>query len=279
NMGSGNNAIWTSDPININGRTDVGISMQLASYGTGNGFENSGGALDYIRAEYNVDGSGWNTLANGDWTGAVGGLTGAASNAYNALIATATGLNGNSLQVRISMRTTAADEIYQIDNILVSEEFSGTMPVIVSPNDPNSVINNLQYGVNTFMWTITHPTCPATRSTVDVNRVFSPVADAGAGGSECDFTFDLNATASVLVPNQDNYVAGWTQTAGPGAVSSWGAGQDQPVTTVTVDSYGTYEFTWTESNGPGALCTDDSTIAVNFYRQPVANAGANGEAC
>ncbi len=179
NIGSGNDAIWTSNPININGRTDVGISMQLASYGTGNGFENAGGSLDYIRVEYNVDAAGWNTLNNGDWTGSVGGLTGIPSNAYNALIATATLLNGNSLQIRISMSTTAADEIYQIDNILVSEGFAGTIPSIVTPNDAGTLINNLQYGVNSFMWTITHPTCPTTRSTVDVNRVYEPLANAG----------------------------------------------------------------------------------------------------
>jgi gliding motility-associated-like protein len=37
-----------------------------------------------------------------------------------------------------------------------------------------------------------------------------------------------------------------------------------------VGDYGTKEFTWTEVNG---TCSDASTITVNFYEQPVSDAG------
>jgi trimeric autotransporter adhesin len=45
---------------------------------------------------------------------------------------------------------------------------------------------------------------------------------------------------------------------------------------VTVSEYGTYTFRWTEVNG---ICSNSNTITVNFYEQPVANAGTGGNNC
>ncbi len=89
-----------------------------------------------------------------------------------------------------------------------------------------------------------------------------PVANAGPGGDECDLDHDLQATPSVGTGT-------WTQSAGPGT-ASFAPDAGTPDATVTVDLFGTYQFTWTETNG---TCSDDSTITVNFYEQPIANAG------
>jgi NADPH-dependent 7-cyano-7-deazaguanine reductase QueF-like protein len=129
------------------------------------------------------------------------------------------------------------------------------------------------------MWTITSPTCPTTNDTLDVTRYFQPVADAGSGGDNCGLSFNLNATASVPAQYRVSYTAGWIKTSGPGNVINWGAGQSQPVTTITVDTYGTYEFTWTETNGLAGACTDFETITVRFIEQPNVTEGSGGTVC
>lgn len=122
------------------------------------------------------------------------------------------------------------------------------------------------YGTYTFAWTELNGTCSDAES-VTVNFYEQPVANAGTGGDECDLNFALNATASVGVGQ-------WSQTSGPG--SSTFGNPSSATTTATVDTYGTYEFTWTETNGS---CSDFATITVNFYQQPVANAGSGGDEC
>jgi len=67
----------------------------------------------------------------------------------------------------------------------------------------------------------------------------------------------------------------WSLVTGPGtAVFTPGPGF--PAATVTVSLYGTYTFRWTETNGP---CTSSSVVTVNFYQQPLANAGTGGNEC
>jgi gliding motility-associated-like protein len=95
-----------------------------------------------------------------------------------------------------------------------------------------------------------------------------PVAISGPGGNECDLNFKLNAT-----PTFGTGI--WTKTTGPGT-AAFAPNANDPGATVTVSVYGTYTFTWTENNG---TCTNSSTITVNFYRQPIANAGSGGNEC
>ncbi len=101
-----------------------------------------------------------------------------------------------------------------------------------------------------------------------VNFYTQPVANAGPGGNECDLNYNLKAVASIGAGT-------WTKTTGPGdAVFTPNA--NTPAATVTVTAYGTYTFTWTEVNG---TCSNSSVITVNFYQQPVANAGTGGNNC
>lgn len=95
-----------------------------------------------------------------------------------------------------------------------------------------------------------------------------PVANAGSGGNECDLDFILNAQPSVGTGL-------WTVDSGPGAVV-FNPGPAAPDARVTVSVYGTYSFRWTETNGP---CISSASVTVNFYQQPVANAGQGGDAC
>jgi gliding motility-associated-like protein len=99
-----------------------------------------------------------------------------------------------------------------------------------------------------------------------VNQV--PTGNASTGGDECDLDFIFNAIPS--------FGAGtWTKTTGPGT-AIFTPGVYAPNATVTVSEYGTYTFTWTEVSNN---CSKSSTITVNFYQQPVANAGTGGNNC
>ncbi len=104
---------------------------------------------------------------------------------------------------------------------------------------------------------------------VTVNQV--PTANAGSGGNECDLTFQFNATPSVGTGT-------WSMASGPGTATfnPGGTTSNSPNATVTVSAYGTYTFTWTEVN---ANCSNSHNVTVNFYQQPVANAGTNANNC
>lgn len=135
-----------------------------------------------------------------------------------------------------------------------------------NPNSPTATVTVDAYGSYIFTWTETNGTCTAT-DFVTVNFYEQPVADAGTGGDECDLNFQFSANPSVGNGQ-------WQQINGPGT-SSFVVDSD-PNTTVTVTQYGSYTYTWTETNG---ICSDAETIVVNFYEQPVADAGTGGDEC
>ncbi|MCB0754337.1 MAG: hypothetical protein KDB98_02005 [Flavobacteriales bacterium] len=135
-----------------------------------------------------------------------------------------------------------------------------------NPNSPTATVTVDAYGSYLFTWTEVNGSCVATDQ-VTVNFYQQPVANAGAGGDECDLNFDFSA-----VPSVGN--GAWSQLNGPGT-STFTVASD-PTTSVTVSQYGTYTFRWTETNG---TCSDSETIVVNFYEQPVANAGSGGDEC
>jgi gliding motility-associated-like protein len=95
-----------------------------------------------------------------------------------------------------------------------------------------------------------------------------PIANAGAGGDVCGLSFNLSAHASIGIGT-------WTKTTGTGT-ATFTPNANSPSATVTVSEYGTYTFTWTEVSG---TCTSSSVVTVNFYLQPVANAGTGGNNC
>ena len=131
-----------------------------------------------------------------------------------------------------------------------------------SPNWPG-------IGLHTYTLTVTDDSGSGCVfiSTVDVDIDEKPAADAGTGGDECGLSFLFNAT-----PSTGSGV--WTQQAGPGSSSYNNA--NSPNATVTVDSYGTYTYRWTETNG---VCSDFAEIVVNFYENPIADAGSGGDIC
>ncbi len=78
----------------------------------------------------------------------------------------------------------------------------------IDQSDPSTVVNNLQYGINTFRWTVYNPITGCSAYD-DVNIIYNGlVVDAGPDKDICYDTTQLNAQA---VPNSTSY---WTVVQG-----------------------------------------------------------------
>src|SRR5688500_19070462 len=139
-------------------------------------------------------------------------------------------------------------------------------PLTPDANTATATVTVSAYGTYTFTWTEVNGTC-TDDDAASVNFYQQPVANAGGDGNECDVNYTLSAVPSVGTGT-------WTS-SGPGT-ATFTADANTATATVTVSAYGTYTFTWTEVNG---TCTDDDAASVNFYQQPVANAGSDGHEC
>lgn len=87
-----------------------------------------------------------------------------------------------------------------------------------------------------------------------------PVANAGANGSVCGLTYNLNAISSV--PGSSGT---WSQVSGPG--SSAFANSNAFSTSVTVSTFGVYLFDWVEEF---ASCSNNDQVTIDFNDSPVA---------
>lgn len=143
---------------------------------------------------------------------------------------------------------------------------TGTATFTPNANAPGANVTVTAYGIYTFRWTETNGPCTSS-SVVTVNFYQQPVANAGTGGNECDLNFTFSAVPSIGTGT-------WTMTSGTGTAIF--SNPNLPAATVTVSTYGTKIFTWTEVNG---TCTNSATVTVNFYQQPVAEAGPGGNNC
>jgi gliding motility-associated-like protein len=146
---------------------------------------------------------------------------------------------------------------------------SGPGNVTFVPNNktPDATVSAREYGTYVFRWTESAGGCT---NYADITVIFynNPSGNAGTGGDECGLEFALNAT-----PGPGTGI--WTMTAGTGTAMFLPDAGD-PNATVRVTDYGTKTFTWTEVNGP---CTASSSVTVNFYSQPTANAGNDQDNC
>jgi gliding motility-associated-like protein len=143
----------------------------------------------------------------------------------------------------------------------------GTASFSPDANTAGATVTVSAYGTYTFRWTETNGPC-SSDAVITVNFYQQPVANAGAGGNECDLDFVLSAVPSVGTGD-------WTLVTGPGT-ALFSPDAATPGAKVSVSAYGTYSFRWTETNG---TCTSNATVTVNFYQQPVANAGTGGNNC
>jgi hypothetical protein len=113
NIGASAEGTWTSGIINISGKTNVAVSIDVRSgVASGGALENSGSSLDYIRLYYKINGGA--EILFGERLGTINSNSSTPTNINIASLA------GTNLQVVIRARTTASDEIYFFDNVVVT---------------------------------------------------------------------------------------------------------------------------------------------------------------
>jgi len=101
---------WVSNVIDISNHENLKVSLDIGSWSTGNGLEETGSYIDYIRIYYSVDDGAEQLFnSNEEIFGTVGTLQ-----------ACAIIPEGNNVVIKVVMKSTAGDEYHYIDNVLVS---------------------------------------------------------------------------------------------------------------------------------------------------------------
>ena len=154
---------------------------------------------------------------------------------------------------------------------------SGT---IVDTTDPTSLLNNLQVGITTLVWTLDNGPCPDNGVLTDTVLVFTydpsaPVANAGTDQELCapQSTTSLEGNAPSF-PGEGT----WSLIAGAGLI----ADANDPATTVTGLTIGVNTFAWTIYNGQcgfGPPSTDTVNVVVFDDTQAPADAGPDQDQC
>ncbi|BAX82320.1 hypothetical protein ALGA_4028 [Labilibaculum antarcticum] len=143
----------------------------------------------------------------------------------------------------------------------------GNAVFLPDANTPNATVNVDSYGTYDFTWTELSNGCTDSDN-ISISFFQQPVADAGVGGDECAFDYTLSAISS-------SGLGSWTKESGLGNIS-FSPNANDPKAIVTTDIYGSYKLRWTETNGS---CMDYDEIIVNFYEQPIVDAGTGGGEC
>lgn len=123
--------------------------------------------------------------------------------------------------------------------------------------------NDLNYYYYFYNWEVKGPDCVSARVPVTAIVNTTPIANAGQDINTCNTTINLNA-----IPSVGN--GSWFQVSGVGVISF--DNPSSPTTAISASTQGSYVLQWTENNN-GCISTDQ--VNVNFYSQPVANAGAD----
>ena len=100
--------VWTSNAINISHYTNVSFGLDAGAFNTGD-LDASGGNQDNFTLDYRINGGAWQQVVNR--SGANGDLINPSYSITN--------LSGTTLEIRARFHTTATNENYTIDNILV----------------------------------------------------------------------------------------------------------------------------------------------------------------
>jgi len=146
--------------------------------------------------------------------------------------------------------------------------FSGPgTETIGNPNSPTTNVSVTDFGTYIFQWEETNGVCTDTDQ-ISVTFNEEPTAIAGSGGDVCGLQFAFSATAPTVG------IGTWSLISGSGNILSLDV--NDPVSNVEVDAFGTYVFAWTVDN---AGCIDVETVTVNFFQQPIANAGVDDAIC
>ena len=265
--------VWTSQVINIAGKSNVTVSVDLRSEtaSSSDPFETS----DYIRVYYKLNG-GAETLVYEDIAGIGTTTTGTA-----AVTITSASLTGSSLQVIIKTNNSSSTERYYFDNIkltgsdYVGESVTATAGgVIGCTATPVTLFGNATAGGVSYSWTgpnnftstaqnpvvsatgiytltVFNPStgCSGTDTALVAMNTTAPGATATASGS-----ISCNSSSSVTLSGSSSTSGVMYSWTGPNNFTSTA---QNPVVTVA----GTYNLTVTN---PVNGCTSSATATVTM---------------
>lgn len=146
---------------------------------------------------------------------------------------------------------------------------SGT-GTLVSPSNPNSIVNGIPVGTTVLAWTITSGACPSSSDTMEVTRNAAPALPAVSGMTTiCEGgSAALTATSSASGPTY----LWWDAAVGGNTLSSNGTFNTGPLNTTT-----TYFLQVTDG---GTGCSSDrAPITVTVIPAPVINLGPDQTIC
>lgn len=161
------------------------------------------------------------------------------------------------------------------DNTSFTATGAGTWSILAgtgsisNTNNPTATVSNLTVGLNSFIWTVTAPGCPAAQDTVDiVVSAAVSIADAGNNQQLCSDSTNLNALAPIVGNGA------WTLITGSGSFVD----VNSNASAVNGLSLGVNVFEWTVSAPGCPSTTDQVTITVDAIL-PIANAGIDQTLC
>ncbi len=268
--GGGNDNGWLSQTIDISGYCDVSISVDVSGIGT---FECDAPAApifgcdgvtdnshDQVVIEYALDGGSWTLFPNGYICGANGWGTISVS-----------GLNGNSLQIRIRLATKANGESYFFDNIIVEGQVAGPVSLpSLGPYCKNSTPIPLPNPVNGITGTWSGPgvsgntLIPINAPGFLITLTFTP--DAGQCGTANTTTVILTAPQPVSLTPLGTYCSTDPPVSLPtivnGISGTWSGPGVSSNTFIPAGQSGTVTLTFTPSPSECAL-PNTTTAQVN----------------
>jgi len=166
---AGCSVLFETEVIDINGVSDVNVSIDLISAG---GLETT----DYLKVYYVLDGGPETPFING-----------IQSTHFGTVVATANGLNGSTLKIVIKALNTGGDENYWWDNINVTAVGAGVPNVTYNWYDgptatgpivnSGAVYNTMHQGTYTVIAIDNNTGCPSNPATVTIDSTGYRVHD------------------------------------------------------------------------------------------------------
>ena len=272
NTGTSAQGVWTSGTIDISGKTNVSVSVDVRSAVTGDAVMNTNGTyIDYIRFYYKLDGGSKVLFA--EKSGSIN------NNSIYGTSVLAGPLNGTTLQIIIKARASGSDEFYYFDNVNVTGngqiDASATVNGSLTCSDTivtligNSGVPGVTYNWSgpgnftsslretevstpgTYSLTVTDPSngCYSVVTTDVEQNTALPGASAGVSGQLSCNNVSVTLQGNSSTPDVDY---NWS---GPGGFTST---QQNP----SVNTPGTYMLTVTNTvNGCASTVSADVTAA------------------
>lgn len=144
--------------------------------------------------------------------------------------------------------------------------------VIADPNNPETFVSGLEFGMNTFTWTITNGPC----SSFDNVNIFSDRQPGAAQAGPDEFLCDVDPVQLSATPADMGGNGYWNILQGGGTVSD----STNPIATYTGMAHDTNMLVWRVSSLYGACpVTMDTLLVAADFSPGVPNAGLDMEFC